>query len=148
MNDNSRMGWVCPRCDRAHSPGVAGCNCHAVTGRGQLGQIIAACASEFGVTVEDVTGPSRRREYVRPRHAAMWMARVVAGLSLHQVGRAFGRDHTSVINAVERVDRADPELRAAIGRVRQRIDPEARRERIVVDTMDRAQIAALGRAAA
>ncbi|MGX9855796.1 helix-turn-helix domain-containing protein [Limimaricola variabilis] len=116
----------------------------AVQRRDPIGAIIAACAAEWGVTDAAIRGNSRRPSAVRPRHAAIWIAKQVTGRSTTELGEAFARDHTSILHALGRVDRADPEMRAAIGRVRERLDPGISTNRMQAETMDRAQIAALG----
>lgn len=112
--------------------------------RNVIADIIAACAAEWGVTVAEIRGHSRKAHIVAPRHAAMWLAREITGRSMPEIGRAFRRDHTSVLSAVRRIDRADPEMRAAVACVRERLAPSAPGQRYVAETMDRAQIAALG----
>lgn len=112
--------------------------------RDPVAAIIAACAAEWGVTDAAIRGNSRKPSAVRPRHAAIWIAKQVTGRSTTELGEAFARDHTSILHALGRVDRADPETRAAIARVRERLDPGISMSRIRAETMDRAQIAALG----
>lgn len=112
--------------------------------RDPVAAIIAACAAEWGVTDAAIRGNSRKPSAVRPRHAAIWIAKQVTGRSTTELGEAFARDHTSILHALGRVDRADPETRAAIARVRERLDPGISISRIRAETMDRAQIAALG----
>jgi hypothetical protein len=63
--------------------------------------VIEAVAEAFGVGAEELRGPSRRRELIAPRHAAMALCREVTELSLPAIGRIFGgRDHTTVLHAV------------------------------------------------
>ncbi len=112
--------------------------------RDPIAAIIAACAAEWGVTSVAIRGNSRKPSAVRPRHAAIWIAKEVTGRSTTELGEAFSRDHTSILHALGRVDQADPETRAAIARVRERLDPGISMSRMRAETMDRAQIAALG----
>ncbi|WPY95618.1 helix-turn-helix domain-containing protein [Limimaricola variabilis] len=109
-----------------------------------IADIIDACAAEWGVPASEVRGHSRKAHIVAPRHAAMWLAREITGRSMPEIGRAFRRDHTSVLSAIRRIDQADPEMRAAVARLRERLAPSAPEQRFVDETMDRAQIAALG----
>ena len=54
--------------------------------------------------------PRRAREVARPRQIAMYLAKQLTQRSLPEIGRRFGgRDHTTVIHAVRRIE----ELRAA-----------------------------------
>lgn len=59
-----------------------------------------------GVSRADILGRSRRHPVVVARWSAMAAARTF-GLSLPQIGRGFGRDHTSVLNGLNRVDALD-----------------------------------------
>jgi hypothetical protein len=69
--------------------------------------IIRIVAERFGVTVADIMGSERSHRGCRPRHAAMWIARqLLPHRSLPALGRRFGgKDHTTVISAIKRVDR-------------------------------------------
>lgn len=63
--------------------------------------------SVHGVTLAELSSPNRARSLVDKRHAAMWVARRLTDWSFPQIGDFFGgRDHTTVIHAVHRVDEA------------------------------------------
>jgi hypothetical protein len=53
-------------------------------------QIMAAAASYFGVTVEELCGSSRSRVLVTARQIAMYLCRELTDLSLPKIGQAFG----------------------------------------------------------
>ncbi|MBR4082617.1 MAG: chromosomal replication initiator protein DnaA [Clostridia bacterium] len=60
--------------------------------------IIRAVAEYYTLTPDDLTGKSRRHEITVPRQIAMYLTREMTGLSLPQIGDAFGgRDHTTVL---------------------------------------------------
>ena len=61
------------------------------------------CA-DYGVTMLDLLSKRRDRRAVEPRHVAMWLARHCTLHTLPAIGREFGRDHTTVMNAIERID--------------------------------------------
>jgi chromosomal replication initiator protein len=66
--------------------------------------IIAITALHFGIAADDLTGPSRRQPLARSRQIAMYLCREHTDLSLPKIGAAFGgRDHTTVIHAVDKV---------------------------------------------
>jgi chromosomal replication initiator protein len=47
----------------------------------------------------------RARAVARPRQAAMWIAKQITTRSLPDIGRRFGgRDHTTVLHAVRRIE--------------------------------------------
>ena len=63
----------------------------------------------FNVRLSDLIGPKRNRTIARPRQMAMYLAKQLTSRSLPEIGRRFGgRDHTTVMHAVKRID----ELRA------------------------------------
>lgn len=117
------MGWICPRCDRAHAPTVATCDCHARRAARRLppsvARIIVGVAQEFGVSTADLLGTCRRREFIRPRFAAIQLIREETGRSLPEIGAVFRRDHTSILHALRKPLDADAVIR--MDRVREAI---------------------------
>lgn len=62
-------------------------------------------ADYFKIKVGDLFSKKRSRPITRPRQVAMWLAKSLTSVSLLEIGEAFGgRDHSTVINAVKRVD--------------------------------------------
>lgn len=60
--------------------------------------IIETVSGFYNLSPEDITGSSRRREITVPRQISMYLSREMAGLSLPQIGQAFGgRDHSTVL---------------------------------------------------
>jgi len=60
-----------------------------------------------GVSLEEVQGPRRTRNFVRPRQMAMYrIIKERPDLSYPMVGRFFGgRDHTTVLHAVRKIEK-------------------------------------------
>jgi chromosomal replication initiator protein len=66
--------------------------------------ILEASSKMFGFPVEELTGKSRRRPLVIARQMAMYVFRELTDLSYPAIAREFGgRDHTTVIHAVEKI---------------------------------------------
>jgi chromosomal replication initiator protein len=66
--------------------------------------IMDAVATTFGFSVEDLCGTSRRRPLVNARQIGMYVFRELTEFSYPAIAREFGgRDHTTVIHAVEKV---------------------------------------------
>jgi chromosomal replication initiator protein len=66
--------------------------------------IMDAVATTFGFSVEDLCGTSRRRPLVNARQIGMYVFRELTDFSYPAIAREFGgRDHTTVIHAVEKV---------------------------------------------
>ncbi len=90
--------------------------------RPSLRTITAMSAKYFGLRMSDLTGPSRRRGIVQARATAMYLARLLTGRSLSELGAYFGRrDHTTVLHSVRLIEsrlRADPTTKRAIAEIR------------------------------
>ncbi len=66
--------------------------------------ILDETAKMFGFTVEDLCGKSRRRPLVIARQIGMYVFREMTDYSYPRIAEEFGgRDHTTVIHAVEKV---------------------------------------------
>ena len=62
-------------------------------------------ASHFNVRVADMHSARRARSVARPRQVAMYLAKQLTSRSLPEIGRKFGgRDHTTVMHAVRKID--------------------------------------------
>ena len=81
-------------------------------------RIQKAVCDEFHITLTDMTSKRRARVIARPRQVAMYLSKKLTKRSLPDIGRRFGgRDHTTVMHAVKRVDTLrseDPSLNAQI----------------------------------
>ncbi|WP_333587695.1 chromosomal replication initiator protein DnaA [Phenylobacterium sp.] len=68
-------------------------------------QIQKAVAEHYGLKQADLLSERRARAVARPRQAAMWIAKQITTRSLPDIGRRFGgRDHTTVLHAVRRIE--------------------------------------------
>jgi chromosomal replication initiator protein len=87
-----------------------------------LATIQHAVAKEWGVTVEMLKSKTRTKQITTPRQIAMYLGRELLGVQLVELGNAFGgRDHSTVIHSLDRVNSAmeeDPGLRTRIGRLK------------------------------
>ena len=69
--------------------------------------IMQTVTEYYGLTLNDLTGPTRRREITVPRQVAMYLTREMTGMSLPQIGNVFGgRDHTTVMHSCKTVEAA------------------------------------------
>jgi chromosomal replication initiator protein len=77
-------------------------------------EIQKAASEHFGLRQADLISERRNRAIARPRQAAMWLAKQLTTRSLPDIGRRFGgRDHTTVLHAVRRIEQLraeDPQL--------------------------------------
>ncbi|MDR1393538.1 MAG: chromosomal replication initiator protein DnaA [Bifidobacteriaceae bacterium] len=80
--------------------------------------IIGQTAKYFTLTVEDICGPSRRRNLIDARHIAMYLCRELTDLSLPAIAREFGgRDHTTIMSACRKVAETLSEKSALFNKV-------------------------------
>ena len=82
-------------------------------------------AQYFKIKVEALLSKKRTRELVVPRQIAMYLCRELTDISLPQIGSCFGRDHTTVIHACEKISeelKKDNKLETTIKDLRQRIE--------------------------
>ncbi|SVB19596.1 uncharacterized protein METZ01_LOCUS172450 [marine metagenome] len=77
------------------------------------------------VAEKDIVGKSRKKDLVQARQAAMFLCRNLLDVSLNNIGVYFGgRDHTTVIHAIRRVEekeKKDRRLRKMIERLSQEL---------------------------
>ena len=67
--------------------------------------IMQTVSDYYGLSMEDMTGPTRKREITVPRQIAMYLTREMTGMSLPQIGNVFGgRDHTTVLHSCKTVE--------------------------------------------
>jgi chromosomal replication initiator protein len=75
-------------------------------------------ASYFGVKLHDLKGPKRHRAVAHPRMVAMYLARKLTSMSYPEIGSRFGgKDHSTVISAVRKIERlcgTDPAHRSVV----------------------------------
>jgi chromosomal replication initiator protein len=70
-----------------------------------LKKIALLVAEFYSISLEDLLKQSRKKEYVKPRQIAMYLARKELGSSFPTIGDFFGgRDHTTVMHGVEKVE--------------------------------------------
>ena len=66
--------------------------------------ILDATSETFGFSVEELCGPNRRRPLVTARQVSMYVFRELTDFSYPAIGREFGgRDHSTVMHAVEKI---------------------------------------------
>jgi chromosomal replication initiator protein len=87
--------------------------------------ILQAVADFYNLSMEELTGTSRRQSVARPRQVACYLLRQEAGASLPQIGQWLGgRDHTTVLHACERIAallEEDGALRREIQAIREQL---------------------------
>jgi len=68
-------------------------------------KIQRATVKQFGISMDEILSKRRSRAIARPRQVAMYVCKIMTRRSLPDIGRRFGgRDHTTVIHAVKRIE--------------------------------------------
>jgi chromosomal replication initiator protein len=90
-----------------------------------LERIATVVATHFGTKLVDLRSLKRTKSVSLPRQVAMYIAREETSLSLVEVGQFFGgRDHTTVLYAVEKIGTrvaAEEAFRSTVERLRDRL---------------------------
>ena len=77
-------------------------------------QIQKVVSEHYSLKQADLISERRARAVARPRQVAMWLAKQITTRSLPDIGRRFGgRDHTTVLHAVRRIEQLkidDPQI--------------------------------------
>ena len=76
-------------------------------GRLTVERILRRVSSYFRIDPKQLQSARRGRDVLLPRQVGMYLARQLTGLSLAQIGASFGgRDHSTVLHACRKVERA------------------------------------------
>ena len=74
----------------------------------------------YTVTQADLIGSKRTQSIVFPRQIAMYLSRELTDLSLPKIGEEFGgRDHTTVMHALKKIQKLMGEQREVYNQVQQ-----------------------------
>jgi len=88
-------------------------------------QIAEMVAEFYHISLEAMCGKQRDKHIVMPRQIAMYLIRQETQASLLEIGQLFGgRDHSTVLHACEKIDRAvnvNPILRREIVAIREQL---------------------------
>ncbi|HEY1351344.1 MAG TPA: chromosomal replication initiator protein DnaA [Ktedonobacteraceae bacterium] len=88
-------------------------------------QIAEVVAEFYHISLEAMCGKQRDKHIVMPRQIAMYLIRQETQESLLEIGQLFGgRDHSTVLHACEKIDRAvniNPTLRREIVAIREQL---------------------------
>lgn len=68
---------------------------------------------KYDVTLDEMMSSVRRHNFVLARHEAWWRMRHELGHSYPRIGRAFGKDHTSIVHGVHSYEKRMREAVAA-----------------------------------
>lgn len=101
----ARVGGEISRMTLDEAQGILRPNLACNERRVTVDQIQKTVAEHYQLKQADLISERRARVVARPRQVAMWLAKQITTRSLPDIGRRFGgRDHTTVLHAVRRID--------------------------------------------
>ena len=92
------------------SEAVAGLN-SAKADRSKLSpnRVISVVAEYHNLAPSQLTGKIRTAQVALARHLAMYLCKDVLGMNYSEIGKKFGKDHTSVMNGIGKVEKLSKE---------------------------------------
>ena len=68
-------------------------------------KIFDAVSEKYGVSKEDIYGTHRTKDIATARHVTIYLLRNLTDMSLPYIGRMFNRDHSTIMNSIDVVER-------------------------------------------
>ncbi|MGL4854724.1 MAG: chromosomal replication initiator protein DnaA [Lentisphaeria bacterium] len=87
-------------------------------------KIIKLTAEHYDMRVSDITGKKRLANIVRPRQVAMFLSRKLTSLSTPEIGDCFGRNHATILHAVQKVEKEinkDEQFRLTVSKIERQL---------------------------
>ena len=69
-----------------------------------IDEIQRKVAEHFNISIREMHSARRARSVARPRQVAMYLAKQLTSRSLPEIGRKFGRDHTTIMHAIRKIE--------------------------------------------
>ena len=68
-------------------------------------KIFAAVYKKYGIPKEDITGTRRTKEIAFARHVAIYLIRNITEMSMPNIGKLMGRDHSTILSSIETIEK-------------------------------------------
>lgn len=85
-----------------------------------IDRMIKAVAEYFNLTSGEIRGRKRTKNIAWPRQIAMYIINHLGEYSMNEIGNEFGKDHTTVIYAIQKVEdsiKSDPTVEPVIQKI-------------------------------
>ena len=67
-------------------------------------KILTAVSKSYGVSIEDLKSKKKTENIANARHTSIFIIRKMTNLSLKEIGAVFGRDHSTVLSSLNKVE--------------------------------------------
>ncbi len=67
-------------------------------------KILLSISKKYGVSVEDIKSKKKTDNIANARHISVYIIRKLTDLSLKEIGKILGRDHSTIISSVNKVE--------------------------------------------
>ena len=67
-------------------------------------KILLHTSKKYGVSIEDIKSKKKTDSIANARHIAVYIIRNLTDLSLKEIGKIFGRDHSTIISSINKID--------------------------------------------
>ncbi len=87
--------------------------------------IITKVCEHYGLSRDKMMGTSRKKDILVPRQVSMYFCRQLLQMSLPAIGKLFKKDHSTVSNAIDKIEEGltkDPLLQGDITQIRRTIE--------------------------
>lgn len=67
-------------------------------------KILLHTSKKYGISIEDIKSKKKTDSIANARHIAVYIIRKLTDLSLKDIGKIFGRDHSTIISSINKID--------------------------------------------
>ena len=67
-------------------------------------KILLRVSKRYGVSIEDIKSKKKTDSIAGARHVSIYIIRKLTDLSLKEIGKIFGRDHSTVISSINKIE--------------------------------------------
>ena len=67
-------------------------------------KILKQVSKKYGISLEDIKSKKKTDSIANARHISIYVIRKLTDLSLKEIGKVFGRDHSTIISSINKVE--------------------------------------------
>ena len=75
-----------------------------ITTNFDIGDEILTPAKKYGVPIDDIKSKKKTNSIAGARHVAIYIIRKLTDLSLKEIAKVFGRDHSTLVSSINKVE--------------------------------------------